>query len=110
MENISRSKQTKIPRNYNRQSPAFNSHTNYTAKKIAKKVNFLYRLNKYISSYTLVVIYKSVIAPHFEYYNTVMLNFSEISMSVMQKAQNRAMRAILRCNKYTPIQQMRLVL
>lgn len=84
----------------------FNSHADYTAKKIAKKVNFLYRLNKYVSSYTMVTVYKSIIAPHFEYCNTIMLNFSENSMSVMQKAQNRAMRAILRCNRFISIRQM----
>ena len=84
----------------------FNSHADYTAKKVAKKVNFLYRLNKYVSPYTLVTVYKSIIAPHFDYCSTIMLNFSEISMSVMQKAQNRAMRAILRCNRFTPITQM----
>lgn len=35
-----------------------------------------------------------------------MLNFSENSMDIMQRVQNRAMRAILQCNKYTPIRKM----
>lgn len=35
-----------------------------------------------------------------------MLNYSEFNMKVMQKAQNRAMRAILKCNRFVPIQQM----
>lgn len=73
---------------------------------MAKKVNFLYRLNKYVSSYSLVTIYKSIIAPHFEYCSTIMLNFSENDMDIMQRAQNRAMRAILQCNRYTPIRKM----
>lgn len=39
----------------------FNSYADYIVKKMAKKVNFLYRLNKYVSSYSLVTIYKSII-------------------------------------------------
>lgn len=66
----------------------FNSH-DYIAKKIAKKFN-----------------YKFIIAPYFKYCNIIMLNFSENSMNIMQKVQNRAMRAILRCNRYTSIRQM----
>lgn len=85
---------------------SFNSHVQYVNRKIAKKVNFLYRINKYISPYTRVTIYKTIIAPHFEYCNSTMLNYNGYSMESLQKVQNRAMRAILRCNRYTPICNM----
>lgn len=84
----------------------FDSFAEYVTKKVAKKVNFLYRINKHVSNYTLVTIYKTIIAPHFEYCSTIFINCSQYSIEMLQKAQNRAMRAILRCNRYTPVQDM----
>lgn len=85
---------------------SFNQQAEFIIKKVAKKVNFLYRINRYVSMYTRVTIYKTIVAPHFDYCNTIMVNFSKFNIQRLQKIQNRAMRAILRCDRYTPIKSM----
>jgi len=61
-------------------------------KKIVKKISFLNRMGKSISIYTRCLIYKSIIAPHFEYCVILIINMDEIQVSMLQKAQNRAIR------------------
>jgi len=45
---------------------------------------------------------KSIIESHFEYYATLIINMGETQLSMLQKAQNRAMRVILHCDIYIP--------
>lgn len=84
----------------------FREHVNYITKKISKKINFLFRIGDSVSALTRIIIYKSIIAPHFDYCSTIFLNSGETELNLLQKTQNRAMRAILRCNKFTPIYLM----
>lgn len=84
----------------------FREHVNYLIKKINKKVNFLFRIGDSVSVLTRVTIYKSIISPHFDYCSTILLDVGETEMQMLQRAQNRAMRAIIRCNRYTPIRAM----
>jgi len=60
---------------------------NYMMKKIRKKNSFLNRIGRDISGYARCVVYKSIIAPHFEY--CVMLaSMSETQLTRLQVAQN----------------------
>lgn len=59
-----------------------------------------------LSPLTRTIIYKSIIAPHFDYCSTIFLSVGVSELDSLQKAQNRAMRAIIRCSKFTPIKQM----
>lgn len=77
----------------------FNQNADYVSNKIAKKVNVLRRLNNLVISYSKCQIYNSIVLPHFEYCNTIMLNYSENKLNCLQKLQNRAMRVILSVNK-----------
>jgi len=45
----------------------FKDHCDYILKKIDKKISFLNRIGKYITMYTRCLIYKLIIAPHFEH-------------------------------------------
>jgi len=45
----------------------FTDHCDYILKKICKKISFLNRIGKSITIYARCLIYKSIIAPHFEY-------------------------------------------
>jgi len=45
----------------------FKAHCDYMLKKIGKKTSFLNRIGNFISAYTRCIIYKTIIAPHFEY-------------------------------------------
>lgn len=84
----------------------FTSHTFYIVKKVNARINLMYRLSKFISDYTTVLIYKSMIAPYFDYCSTLLLNINDECMKMLQKCQNRAMRIILRVDRYTPIRCM----
>jgi len=78
----------------------FTDHCDYVIKKIGKKISFLNRIGKSITLYARCLIYKSIIAPHFEYCATLIINMGETQLSRLQKAQNRAMRVILHCEIY----------
>jgi len=79
----------------------FKDHCEYMLKKIGKKINFL--KNKSISTYTRCLMYKSIIALHFEYHATLIMNMSETQLSTVQKTQNRATRVTLHRDKYIKI-------
>jgi len=50
-------------------------HCDYMLGKMGKKISFLNRIDNSVSAYTRCVIYKSVvIASHFEYCATLMIN------------------------------------
>lgn len=84
----------------------FKDHCDYMLKKIGKKTGFLNRIGNYISAYTRCIIYKSIIAPHFEYCATLLIDMGETQLNKLQVIQNRAMRVILQCNRYTKIEHM----
>lgn len=88
----------------------FKQYVVYIVKKVAKKINFLRRISKNLSIFARLTIYKTIIAPHFEYCSTVLLFLNNNEIQTLQKMQNKAMRVILQCNRYTPIQNMLEVL
>lgn len=85
---------------------SFKPNVDYLCKKVSKKVGVLSRLARYITMGARISIYKSVIAPHFDFCATLLYLCDESSFERMQKLQNRAMRAILMCKKLTPIRTM----
>lgn len=84
----------------------FKDHCNYMLKKIGKKISFLNRIGKFISMYARCTVYKSITAPHFEYCATLLINMGETQQDKLQIAQNRAMRVILQCDRYTKVEYM----
>lgn len=81
-------------------------HCDYMLKKIGKKISFLNKVGNYISAYTRCTIYKTIIVSHFEYCATLQINMAETQLSKLQKAQNRAKRVILQCDRRTKVEQM----
>lgn len=88
----------------------FDDHCDYMLKKIGKKISFLNRIGNSISDYTRCIVYKSIIAPHFEYCATLLVGMGETQLSKLQIMQNRAMRVIIQCNRYTRVEEMLQVL
>lgn len=84
----------------------FKDHCDYMLKKTGKKSSFLNRIGNYISTYTRCIVYKTIIAPHFEYCATLLIDMAETELSKLQLAQNRAMRVILQCDRYTKVERM----
>lgn len=82
-------------------------HIDYICKKIGKKIGFFKRLRSKISIITAINIYNTIIKPHFEFGSTIIYTCcTDQQISRLQKLQNRAMRCILRCNRYAPINYM----
>jgi hypothetical protein len=48
-------------------------HIIYTANKIAKKVGYLARIGKYLTKWTKILIYETIIPPHYEYCSSIFL-------------------------------------
>lgn len=85
----------------------FKEHMEYMCKKIGKKIGFLRRIRNTISTITAINIYNTIIKPHFEFGSTILYTCClESQIERMQKLQNKAMRTILKCNRYTPIYVM----
>lgn len=84
----------------------FNAHCQYVKKKMAKKIGFLFRLSNKVSMFARLTIYKITIAPHLDYCGTFIYFMNQKQINMLQKIQNRAMRAILLCKKRTPIKIM----
>jgi len=88
----------------------FYDHVQYVTRKYAKKIGFLARVGSNLSMQTKLLLYNSIAAPHLEYCSTLFYNMPKYILHDVQTVQNRAMRIILRCNRYTPIQTMLNVL
>lgn len=85
----------------------FKQHVEYICKKIGKKIGFFKRVRNKISVTTAINMYNTIIKPHFEFGSTILYTCcTTTQLERLQKLQNKAMRAILKCNRYTPIQTM----
>lgn len=73
----------------------FSNHIDYICRKFGKKLGFLMRVSAY---WTAVV--------HYDYFNYRSLLIACIQRGIMrlQLQQNKPVRIILGCNRYTPIQ------
>ena len=81
----------------------FYNHADYIMRKFSKKVSFISRVGGNLTFYTRLLLYKSIAAPHLEFCATLLYNLPNFKIQQFQVLQNRAMRAILKCNRYTPI-------
>lgn len=84
----------------------FKPNLNFVIKKIAKKVGFLGRLSKKLSSWSILTVFKTIIAPHIDYCSTMLFMNNETDLKRLQLLQNKAMRLILKCSRRTHIQDM----
>lgn len=84
----------------------FKDNVDYVCKKTAKKVGVLSRLSRNLTMGARMSIYKSIIAPHFDYCSSLLFLGDQSTFDRMQLIQNRAMRAVLQCKKLTPISFM----
>ena len=83
----------------------FKKHIDYISKKIGKKVGFFRRVSPFISTSTRLTVYNSLILPHFLYCGSV-IYVSSTNFGRLQVLQNKIMRVILRCNRFSSSQLM----
>ncbi|RWS09986.1 RNA-directed DNA polymerase from mobile element jockey-like protein, partial [Dinothrombium tinctorium] len=79
---------------------SFKYHVEYITKKIGQRVNFLQRIGKNLSKWTKLLIYNTIILPHFDYCSSITWHQNKCDIQQLQIYQNKAMRCILNCNKY----------
>lgn len=85
----------------------FNDHVEYMCKKIGKKIGFFKRVRKQLSLQTSINLYNVIIKPHFEFCSIILYSCcNKNQLDRLQKLQNKAMRSILKCSRYTPIRSM----
>jgi len=58
-------------------------HCDYMLKKIGKKT-FLNRIGSFVSPYTRCIVYKFIIAPHFEYCATLLIGMRGTQLNKLQ--------------------------
>lgn len=81
-------------------------HVEYIIKKVSKKIGFLGRISRKLPLGHRITLYKTIIAPHFEYCSSVLYMCNKGEFEKLQKQQNRAMRIILRCSYITSVDIM----
>jgi exonuclease III len=79
----------------------FDSHIDNVIKKIAKKYGILCRLKDDLTIASKIQLYKSIISPHLEFCPSILFLANETQISRLQRLQNKIMRLILRCNRFT---------
>ena len=77
---------------------SWSNHVNDLGKKVTSAIGALRRIRPLISQSTAVLIYNSLIQPHFDYCSLVWDGFSDQLNDKLQKLQNRAARVILKAN------------
>lgn len=73
----------------------FKSNIEQLIKKISKKIYMLRRLKNRTDFDTRLLLYKSLVAPHYDYCSTILFLASATELERLQKLQNRAMRIIV---------------
>lgn len=84
----------------------FDKHVDYICKKISKKIGFLYRVSAFLSKWTRLTIYNTIILPHFLFCSTIIYLSNSDDKKRLQLLQNRAMRIILSHDRYQNIESM----
>ena len=85
---------------------SFSSHVDYLCKKLGKKIGFFNRIASCLSQWSKMLIYNTIILPHFNYCSSLLISCTKNDIDRLQIQQNKAMRIILNCNKYTPVVDM----
>lgn len=85
---------------------SFKQHATYIIGKINKKLGYFNRISENLSMWSRTLVYKSIIAPHFEYCPTILHYLNQGDKSILQILQNKGMRIILKVNQYTRIEVM----
>lgn len=92
------------------QKLTFSAHIDSVIKKVARKYGMLIRLKSQLTFWSKIFLYKTLVAPHIDYCSSVLFLASETHLKRLQRLQNKFMRYILNCDRYTPIKNMLEVL
>ena len=74
----------------------FNLHINTITKKISKSIGVLYKLQQYVSSETLLSVYRCIIECYINYCNVIFGNARSIHINPLIIAQKKAVRVVVK--------------
>lgn len=84
----------------------FSLHVDHISKKIGKKIGFFRRIAENLSHWSRLLVYNTIIYPHFNYCFSLLISCKKADIQRLQLLQNKAMRTVLFCTRYTPINLM----
>lgn len=84
----------------------FRNHALTVITKLSKKINYFRRVSQNLNLQSRLTVFKSIIAPHMQYCPTILFYLDSTYIQDIQKLQNKGMRSILKCDRYTPIKEM----
>lgn len=79
----------------------FEANTDYICKKVGKKINVLARLRNELNCQQKILVYKTIIEPHFTYCSTILFLSTQADINRLQKMQNKCMRNILKLDRFS---------
>lgn len=79
----------------------FDKNMDYVCKKIGRKINVINELKKELNCGQKLIIYKSIVQPHFTYCASILYIANQTDLNRLQMLQNKCLKAILNVNKYT---------
>ena len=85
---------------------SFVQHIECISRKINSRISILGRTSSYLSKRLCLLLYKSLIVPHFDYCDIVWDTCSSHLKHRLQTLQNRALRIINKVNRRTPISDL----
>lgn len=86
-----------------------NMHVSEVIKKIAAQTGYFSRVSKHLDEKTKILLYNSLILPHYQYCSSFLYFTTSENLNKLQ-LQNRGMRTILTANRYTPLNNMLIIL
>lgn len=85
---------------------SFTDHVDYISGKIGRRLGVMFRVKNVLTQYARYVLYNALIVPLFYCCGTILYLGNNSGIDRLQKLQNRGMRMILNCNRYTRIRDM----
>ncbi len=80
----------------------FLRHLEYIKKKLA----MLKKIGSKLDAITKTTLYKSLVAPHFDYWPSILFSLSKTRIQGLPKIQNKAMQNILWVNRFSSVGRM----
>ena len=72
----------------------YQPHIKNVINKVTYKLSLLTKLRKYVDSHTSLIIYKTMILPHFDYGDVVYAAGTQDNLNELQKLQNKCLKFV----------------
>ena len=84
----------------------FKNHYNELLNNVSRKVQYFRRVGINLNKNTRIRVYKTIISPSFYYCPTILYFGTQNNIDKLQLLQNKCLRVILRCDRFTSVDAM----